>query len=146
MKLMIVESPAKAKKMADFLGAGWRVEACRGHVRDLPEANLGIDVDHDFRPTYAVLPGKGLLVNRLKKALTDAKAVYVATDPDREGEAIAWHLLALLRVPRQLPVYRVVFHAITKEAIQEAVASPRPLDLNLVDAQQTRRIVDRLVG
>jgi len=143
---MIVESPAKAKKIAGFLGSGWRVEACRGHVRDLPEADLGIDVEHDFRPTYAVLPGKGPLVSRLKKALNDADSVYVATDPDREGEAIAWHLLTVLRVPKRMPVYRVVFHAITQDAVQEAVFSPRPLDLNLVEAQQTRRIVDRLVG
>lgn len=146
MKLMIVESPSKAKKIAGFLGAGWRVEACRGHVRDLPDTELGIDVEHDFRPMYVTLPGKGPLIKRLIKAVKDAEAVYVATDPDREGEAIAWHLLAVSRLPRDTPVYRTVFHAITKEAVLEAVTHPRPLDLNLVEAQQARRIVDRLVG
>ncbi len=146
MKLMIVESPAKSKKIAGFLGEGWRVEACLGHVCDLPEAELGVDVAADFRPTYAVLPGKGNLVKKLLKAIKEAEAVYVATDPDREGEAIAWHILKLAKVPNDKPVYRVMFHAITKEAVLKAVAHPRALDVNLVEAQQTRRVVDRLVG
>jgi DNA topoisomerase-1 len=146
MKLVIVESPAKSKKIAGFLGQGWRVEACRGHVRDLPETELGVDVQSDFRPTYEVLPGKGNLVKRLLKAIADAEAVYVATDPDREGEAIAWHLLKLANLPKDKPVYRAAFTAITKDAVQHAVAHPRPLDVNLVEAQQARRIVDRLVG
>jgi DNA topoisomerase-1 len=146
MKLVIVESPAKSKKIAGFLGQGWRVEACLGHVRDLPEDELGVEVAADFRPTYAVLPGKGNVVKKLLKAIKDAEAVYVATDPDREGEAIAWHLLKLANVPKDKPVYRALFHAITQDAVREAVAHPRALDINLVEAQQARRIVDRLVG
>lgn len=146
MKLVIVESPAKSKKIAGFLGQGWRVEACLGHVRDLPEAELGVDVQSDFRPTYEVLPGKGNVVKKLLKAIKDAEAVYVATDPDREGEAIAWHLLKLANVPKDKPVYRALFHAITEDAVREAIAHPRALDVNLVEAQQARRIVDRLVG
>ncbi len=146
MKLVIVESPAKSKKIAGFLGSGWRVEACLGHVRDLPEAELGVEVAADFRPTYEVLPGKGNVVKKLLKAIKDAEAVYVATDPDREGEAIAWHLLKLANVPKDKPVYRALFHAITRDAVREAVAHPRALDVYLVEAQQARRIVDRLVG
>lgn len=146
MNLVIVESPTKAKTIASFLGHGWRVEACRGHVRDLPVTSLGIDLTADFRPTYEVLPGKGALVRRLLKAMTAAETIYLATDPDREGEAIAWHLLALANLPRSKPIYRAAFHAITKEAVQAAVATPRALDVPLVEAQQARRIVDRLVG
>jgi DNA topoisomerase-1 len=146
MKLMIVESPAKSKKIAGYLGEGWRVEACLGQICDLPEAELGVEVAADFRPTYTVLPGKGNLVKKLLKAIQEAEAVYIATDPDREGEAIAWHILKLANMPKDKPVYRVMFHAITKEAVLEAVAHPRALDINLVEAQQTRRIVDRLVG
>jgi len=146
MKLVIVESPAKAKKIAEFLGQGWRVEACLGHIRDLPEADLGVDVAADFRPTYAVLPSKVNLLKRLLKAIKDAEAVYVATDPDREGEAIAWHLLKIASIPKTKPVYRALFHAITKDAVREAITHPRALDVHLVEAQQTRRIVDRLVG
>ncbi len=146
MKLMIVESPAKSKKIAGFLGAGWRVEACLGHICDLPEAELGVEVNADFCPTYEVLPGKGNLVKKLLKAIQEAEAIYVATDPDREGEAIAWHILKLAKLPTKKTVYRVMFHAITQEAVLEAVNHPRTLDLNLVEAQQTRRIVDRLVG
>lgn len=145
-KLIIVASAAKAKKIAGFLGSGWRIEACLGHVRDLPEAELGVEVAADFRPTYAVLPGKGNVVKKLLKAIKDAEAVYVATDPDREGEAIAWHLLKLANIPKDKPVYRALFHAITKDAVREAIAHPRALDVNLVEAQQARRIVDRLVG
>jgi DNA topoisomerase I len=146
MKLVIVESPAKAKQIAGYLGEDWRVEACRGHVADLPDDVLGIDVDADFRPTYTVLPGKGNLVKRLQKAVREAEAIYVATDPDREGEAIAWHLLRLAQVGKNQPVYRAAFHAISQAAVREAIDHPRPLDLHLVEAQQTRRIVDRLVG
>jgi len=146
VKLVIVESPAKSKKIAGFLGQGWRVEACLGHVRDLPEAELGVEVAADFRPTYEVLPGKGNVVKKLLKAIKDAEAVYVPLDPDREGEAIAWHLLKLANVPKDKPVYRALFHAITRDAVREAVAHPRALDVNLVEAQQARRIVDRLVG
>ncbi len=146
MKLLIVESPAKVKKIAGFLGEGWRVEACMGHVRDLPETELGVQVDEDFRPQYAVLPRKGNVVRRLLKAMKEAEAVYLATDPDREGEAIAWHLLELARLPKSKPIYRATFTAITESAVKAALAAPRPLDVALVEAQHTRRIVDRLVG
>jgi DNA topoisomerase-1 len=146
VKLVIVESPAKANQIAGYLGESWRVEACRGHVADLPDDALGVEVDADFRATYTVLPGNGNLVKRLQKAIREAEAIYVATDPDREGEAIAWHLLRLAQVGKNKPVYRAAFHAITQAAVRDAIAHPRPLDLNLVEAQQTRRIVDRLVG
>lgn len=146
MKLVIVESPAKAKKIAGFLGMGWKVEACRGHVRDLPETELGVNVDEHFRPQYEVLPGKGNLVKRLVKAIREADEVYLATDPDREGEAIAWHLLQLAGNLKGKSVYRAVFNAITESAVKAALAEPRPLDEALVEAQSARRIVDRLVG
>ncbi len=146
MKLVIVESPAKAKKIAGFLGSGWQVEACRGHVRDLPESELGVDVDSGFRPHYAVLPGKGNLVKKLVKAIREADEVYIASDPDREGEAIAWHLLQLAGNLKGKPVYRAVFNAITESAVKAALAEPRQLDTALVEAQSARRIVDRLVG
>lgn len=146
MKLVIVESPAKAKKIAGFLGKGWRVEACRGHVRDLPESELGVDVEQEFRPQYQVLPGKGNLVKRLVKAIREADEVYLATDPDREGEAIAWHLLQLAGNLNGKAVYRAAFNAITEEAVKAALAEPRPLDEALVEAQGARRVVDRLVG
>lgn len=146
MKLVIVESPAKSKKIAGFLGQGWRVEACLGHIRDLPEAELGVEVAADFRPQYEVLPGKGNLVKRLVKSIREADEVYLATDPDREGEAIAWHLLQLAGNLKGKPVYRAVFNAITDIAVKAALAEPRPLDEALVSAQQARRIVDRLVG
>ena len=146
MKLVIVESPAKSRKLAQFLGAGWKVEACRGHVRDLPETELGVNVDQNFRPQYEVLPGKGNLVKRLVKAIREADEVYLATDPDREGEAIAWHLLQLAGNLKGKSVYRAVFNAITESAVKAALAEPRPLDEALVAAQSARRIVDRLVG
>ena len=145
-KLLIVESAAKSARIAKMLGAGWRVEATRGHVRDLPENTLGIEVEADFRPLYEVLPRQANIVRRLLNAISEAEAVYVATDMDREGEAIAWHVLQLADLPPDKPVHRVTFTAITESAVKAAVASPRPLDVNLVEAQQTRRIVDRLVG
>ena len=146
MKLVIVESPAKAKKIASFLGDGWRVEACRGHVRDLPKDKLGVDVEQEFRPTYTLLPRKGSLVNRLIKAMRQSDVVYLATDPDREGEAIAWHLLQLAQLDKNKSVYRATFNAITESAVKQAIQSPQQLDIALVEAQQTRRILDRLVG
>lgn len=146
MKLMIVESPAKAKKIAGFLGTGWKVEASLGHVRDLPETDLGVSVEAGFMPTYEIIQGKGNVVKRLSKAMREAEAVYLAMDPDREGEGIAWHLLQVTKLPSSKPVYRVTFNAITEAAVKAAVAAPRKLDEALVEAQQTRRIVDRLVG
>ncbi|MEL7433818.1 MAG: DNA topoisomerase, partial [Chloroflexota bacterium] len=146
MKLVIVESPTKAKKIASFLGDSWRVEASRGHIRDLPRTALGVDVARDFSPTYELLPRKGNLVRRLMKAIQEADAIYLATDPDREGEAIAWHLLQMAQLGAQIPVHRATFTAITKEAVLDALDNPRQLDTDLVEAQQTRRIIDRLVG
>jgi DNA topoisomerase-1 len=144
--LLIVESPAKAKKIAGFLGPTWRVEACRGHIRDLPKAELGVDVARDFQPTYAILKGQHRRTKRLAKAMHVADAIYLATDPDREGEAIAWHLLELADLPSDKPIFRAAFTSITPDAVQAALQNPRKLDDNLVEAQQARRIVDRLVG
>lgn len=146
MKLMIVESPAKAKKIASFLGDGWRVEASRGHIRDLPRNELGVNIAQDFHPQYETLPRKGNLIRRLSKAMKDAEIVYLATDPDREGEAIAWHVLQVARLSKDKIVHRVTFTAITKHAVLQALEQPQPIDTALVDAQQARRIVDRLVG
>lgn len=155
---MIVESPTKARKIASYLGSNFVVESSRGHIRDLPRgaadvpakfkgqawARLGVDVDHDFEPLYVVSADKKSLVTELKEALKDVDELYLATDGDREGEAIAWHLLETLKP--KVPVRRMVFHEITESAIQAAAANPRDLDQDLVDAQETRRILDRLYG
>ena len=117
MKLLIVESPKKARSISKFLGEGWQVEACRGHIRDLPETELGVDVEADFHPQYQVLPGKGNLVKKLVKAMREADEVYLATDPDREGEAIAWHLLKLAQLPLDKAVYRAAFTAINERTV-----------------------------
>ncbi len=147
-KLVIVESPAKARSIGQYLGAGYTVKASKGHVRDLLVSQLSVDVENDFEPKYRVPNDKRDTVRELKAAVDGAKEIYLATDPDREGEAIAWHLLAATEVdendPR--PVQRVVFHEITKSAVQEAFTHPRRIDMNLVNAQQARRILDRLVG
>jgi DNA topoisomerase-1 len=145
-RLLLVESPAKQKRIAAILGQGWRVEATRGHVRDLPQDSLGIEVNDDFRPQYEVLPRQANTVKRLLKAIREAESVFVATDLDREGEAIAWHVLQMADLPPDKPVYRIAFTAITESAVKAAIAAPRPLDVSLVEAQQARRIVDRLVG
>jgi len=155
---VIVESPTKARKLAGYLGSSYIVESSRGHIRDLPRAaadvpakyksepwaRLGVDVDHDFEPLYIISPEKRSTVSELKGLLKDVDELYLATDGDREGEAIAWHLLETLK-PR-IPVKRMVFHEITEPAILEAAAHPRDLDIDLVDAQETRRILDRLYG
>ena len=143
-KLVIVESPAKAKTIASVLGRDYIVRAALGHVRDLPVKSLGVDVEHNFKPTYHLLRAKAKTIKQLRAALAGASELYLATDPDREGEAIAWHLLQVLK-PR-VPVRRVLFHAITPDDIQAAFDQPRSLDMRLVDAQQARRILDRLVG
>ncbi|MHB8627541.1 MAG: type I DNA topoisomerase [Aggregatilineales bacterium] len=145
-KLLIVESPTKARKIASFLGAGWRVEASLGHVRDLPERDLGVDVEHAFALTYYPLPGKQAVIKRLIQAMHEADHIYLATDPDREGEAMAWHILQVANLPKGKPIERVTFTSITKAAVLAAIVTPRPLDVNLVEAQQTRRAVDRLTG
>jgi DNA topoisomerase-1 len=157
-RLVIVESPTKARKLAGYLGANYIVESSRGHIRDLPRAaadvpakyksqpwaRLGVNVDEDFEPLYIVSPDKKSTVTELKGLLKDVDELYLATDGDREGEAIAWHLLETLK-PR-VPIKRMVFHEITEQAILEAAANPRDLDIDLVDAQETRRILDRLYG
>ncbi|WP_462185860.1 MULTISPECIES: type I DNA topoisomerase [unclassified Frankia] len=157
-RLVIVESPAKAKTIAGYLGPGWQVESSIGHIRDLPRsaadvpaahkgkpwARLGVDVDNDFEPLYIVTPDKKPQVSKLKALVKDASELYLATDEDREGEAIAWHLLQTLKPT--VPVKRMVFHEITPQAIQRAVDNPREIDKNLVHAQETRRILDRLYG
>lgn len=158
-KLVIVESPAKAKTIAKYLGDDYTVMASIGHIRDLidpknlpPEekkkkgslSKFSIDIENDFEPYYAISAGKSKTVSELKKALTEADELYLATDEDREGEAIAWHLLQVLKP--KVPVKRMVFHEITKQAIQEALEKTRDVDQNLVQAQETRRVVDRLYG
>lgn len=146
MKLVIVESPTKAKTIRAYLGAGFEVRASLGHIRDLPPDALGVDLDHDFRPTYHILKGKGDVIRDLKARMDQASEIYLATDPDREGEAIAWHILQACKPSKSTPIHRVCFHAITPEAIAEAFRQRRDLDMNLVNAQQARRILDRLVG
>lgn len=144
---MIVESPAKAKTIKKYLGRNFAVEASMGHVRDLPKSTLGVDVDHGFNPQYVVPRDKSKTVKDLRQRVQSAKAVYLATDPDREGEAIAWHVQEVTGAgDANQPVYRVEFHEITPGAIQAAIASPRSIDMHLVDAQQARRVLDRLVG
>lgn len=145
-KLVIVESPAKAKTIQKYLGRGFRVEASMGHVRDLPKSDLGVDTAGGFEPIYEVAKGKEKVVAALKKSIRQADAVYLATDPDREGEAIAWHITQAAGIPRTKPVYRIVFSEITRNAVQHAITNPRQIDRNLVDAQQARRVLDRLVG
>jgi DNA topoisomerase-1 len=147
MDLIIVESPTKAKALRGFLGRDYRVLATMGHIRDLPPKELGVDVAHGFRPTYWYRRGSRELANRIKEAASEANAVYLATDPDREGEAIAWHVVEAIEpaLPSK-DARRVTFHEITRQAVKAAVANPGPLDMDLVDAQQARRILDRLVG
>jgi DNA topoisomerase-1 len=146
-KLVIVESPAKARTLNKILGRSYSVKASLGHVRDLPRTSLGVDVDKGFIPKYVILAEKKKIVGEIKKAASKASSIYLATDPDREGEAISWHLVQAARLDKDdMPIHRVVFHEITRDAVQEAFQSPRFLDMNLVNAQQARRILDRLVG
>ncbi|MEN3315104.1 MAG: topoisomerase, partial [Acidimicrobiaceae bacterium] len=158
--LVIVESPAKARTIGKFLGADFVVESSIGHIRDLPRgaadvpaaykaegwARLGVDVDNGFKPLYVVASEKKHVVTKLKQLLKQADELYLATDEDREGESIAWHLLEVLSPPAGVPVKRMVFHEITAAAIREAVQNTRDLDRRLVDAQEARRILDRLYG
>jgi DNA topoisomerase-1 len=146
-KLVIVESPAKARTLNKILGRSYSVKASLGHVRDLPRASLGVDIDKGFIPKYVIPAEKKKIVGEIKKAASKASSIYLATDPDREGEAISWHLVQATKLDRdKLSVQRVAFHEITKDAVQEAFQSPRSIDMNLVNAQQARRILDRLVG
>lgn len=144
-KLVIVESPAKARTIAKFLGRSYKVEASQGHVRDLPKSQIGVDVENDFEPHYITIRGRGDILDRIRKEAKGATKVYLATDPDREGEAISWHLSKILHIEEDDPC-RIEFHEITSKAIKAAVKTPRKLDRNLIDAQQARRVLDRLVG
>src|SRR3989338_2321280 len=147
MKLVIVESPTKAKTLSKFLGKDYVVYASMGHIRDLPKKELGVDVEKDFEPKYINAPKASKVIRELKSKAKEATEVFLATDPDREGEAIAWHVLHIISEKGvKLNVKRVVFHEITKEAVDEAFAHVRELDVNLVDSQQARRVLDRLVG
>ncbi len=144
-KLIIVESPAKANTIKKFLGGSTKVVASMGHIRDLPKSKMGIDIEHDFEPQYINIRGKGDLIKSLKTDAKKAKTVYLATDPDREGEAIAWHLSKILEEDKD-KITRVTFNEITKTAVQKAIQEPRNIDMNTVDAQQARRVLDRIVG
>src|SRR5687767_11815427 len=146
-ELVIVESPAKARTISGILGSGFEVTASVGHVRDLPKSKLGVDVDNEFLPSYIVPKEKKDVVAKIKEAAARASAVYLATDPDREGEAISWHLVEAANLDQPgRPLHRVVFHELTPGAIREAFDHPRDIDYSLVDAQQARRVLDRLVG
>lgn len=143
--LVIVESPSKAKTIGKYLGDGYRVKACMGHLRDLPKSTMGVDIEHDFEPQYGPLKGKEHIIEDLRSAAEASDKVYLATDPDREGEAISWHLTALLDLD-EAHTNRVTFNEITRRVVTEAIQHPRPIDINLVDAQQARRVLDRVVG
>ncbi|MBQ2082954.1 MAG: type I DNA topoisomerase, partial [Lachnospiraceae bacterium] len=143
--LVIVESPTKVRTIKKFLGNNYEIAASQGHVRDLPKSSLGIDVDGDYDPTYITIRGKGDILSELRKDVKKADKVFLATDPDREGEAISWHLAAALKLEDK-DIHRITFNEITKTAVKAALASPRKIDMNLVNAQQTRRMLDRMVG
>lgn len=143
--LVIVESPAKVKTIKKFLGSDYEVAASNGHVRDLPKSQLGIDVEHDYEPKYITIRGKGDLLAGLRKEVKKAQKVYLATDPDREGEAISWHLMIALKLEEK-KVYRITFNEITKSAVKESLKNAREIDMDLVNAQQARRVLDRMVG
>ena len=143
--LVIVESPSKAKTIGKYLGGDYQVKACMGHLRDLPKSTMGVDIEHDFTPVYQPVKGKEDIINDLKKSAKSSDQIFLATDPDREGEAISWHLQALLGIPDD-QVHRVTFNEITKGVVTKAIQEPRAIDLDLVDAQQARRILDRIVG
>jgi DNA topoisomerase-1 len=140
-----VESPAKVKTIKKFLSSGYKVEASMGHIRDLPKSQLGINVEKDFEPKYITIRGKGEITEKLRKEAKNCDKIYLATDPDREGEAISWHLAAILGLNTK-EVSRIEFNEITKTAVTNALKNPRKLNLSLIDAQQARRVLDRLVG
>ena len=143
--LVIVESPAKEKTIKKFLGTNYEVLASQGHVRDLPKSQMGIDIEHDYEPKYITIRGKGDLLAKLRKAAKKAEHVYLATDPDREGEAISWHLSNALKLEEK-KASRITFNEITKNAVKASLKEPRQLDMDLVNAQQARRVLDRMVG
>ena len=143
--LIIVESPAKSKTIKKFLGSNYTVVASNGHVRDLPKSQMGVDFDNDFEPKYITIRGKGELLASLRKEVKKADKIYLATDPDREGEAISWHLFFALKLdPKKTK--RITFNEITKNAVRQAIKESREIDMDLVDAQQARRVLDRIVG
>jgi len=144
-KLVIVESPAKAKTIEKYLGSEYRVKASMGHLRDLPRSTIGVDIEHDFTPEYIPVKGRESVITDLKKSAKSADTVYLATDPDREGEAISWHLKELLNIPDE-KARRVTFNEITKKVVTDSICAPRDIDMDLVNAQQARRVLDRLVG
>lgn len=146
--LVIVESPAKVKTIKKFLGTNYEVDASNGHVRDMPKSQLGIDVENDFDPKYITIRGKGDILAKLRKEVKKADKIYLATDPDREGEAISWHLIKALKLDevKEKQVYRISFNEITKNAVKTSLKTPRDIDMDLVDAQQARRVLDRMVG
>ncbi|GIT16616.1 MAG: hypothetical protein CM1200mP38_2730 [Dehalococcoidia bacterium] len=144
--LVIVESPAKARTIGRFLGKSYVVKASMGHVRDLPKSGLGIETsDGSFEPSYRVMPDKRKIITELKNAVKTADVVYLATDPDREGEAISWHLMEATGIPKE-KARRVIFHEVTEPAVQHAFDNPRSLNVSLVNQQQARRMMDRLIG
>ena len=143
--LVIVESPAKATTIKGYLGPNYKVIASRGHIRDLPKSTLGIDIDNGFAPHYINIRGKGDIIKELKKDAQKATKVFLATDPDREGEAISWHIATELGIAPE-KASRITFNEITKGAVKEAIKNPRPINMDLVNSQQARRILDRLVG
>ena len=144
-KLVIVESPAKAKTIGKFLGRGYKVEASQGHVRDLPKSQIGVDVENNFEPRYITIRGRGEILGKIRKEARSASKIYLATDPDREGEAISWHLANVLGIDED-DACRIEFHEVTSKAVKAAVKNPRKIDMDLVNAQQARRVLDRLVG
>ncbi len=144
-KLVIVESPAKARTIGKFLGRGYKVEASNGHIRDLPKSQMGVDIDNNFEPRYITIRGRGEILDRIRKDARSASKIYLATDPDREGEAISWHLAHVLGIDAS-EACRVEFHEITSKAVKSAIKVARPIDMDLVNAQQARRVLDRLVG
>lgn len=146
--LVIVESPAKAKTLKKFLGSNYKIEASMGHVRDLPKSEMGVNIQEDFEPKYITIRGKGDLLKNLRKEVKSSNKIYLATDPDREGEAISWHLLKALKLDdnKDKNVYRITFNEITKTAVQRSIKEARDIDMNLVNAQQARRVLDRIVG
>ena len=143
--LVIVESPSKAKTIGKYLGPDYLVKASMGHLRDLPKSKFGIDLDHDFTPIYQPMKGKEAIIKELTQLSKSASMIYLATDPDREGEAISWHLKELLQLPDDKSC-RVTFNEITQKVVRQSIADPREIDQRLVDAQQARRLLDRIVG
>ena len=144
--LVIVESPAKVKTISKFLGKDYTVEASMGHLIDLPKSSIGVDIDNDFDIKYITIRGKGQLLNKLKSKAKGADVIYLATDPDREGETISWHLKNAFNLPENKEVHRISFNEITKNAVTNAITNPRDIDMNLVNSQQARRAIDRIVG